>query len=62
MNRAAAGHAADELAGVAERNAAVHTARALLFQIGFGQVVVKFLPIGDPCERRPVGGQFPLEL
>ena len=37
MDRAAAGHAADELAGVAERNAAVHAARALLFQVGFGR-------------------------
>ena len=30
VDRAAAGHAADERAGVAERNAAIHAARALL--------------------------------
>jgi hypothetical protein len=56
VDRAAAGHAADELAGVAERNAAIHAARALFLQVGFGQVEVKFLPVGDARERRAVGG------
>ena len=38
IDRAAAGHAADERAGVAEGDAAIHAARALLFQFGFRHV------------------------
>jgi hypothetical protein len=37
VDRAAAGHAADELAGVAERNSAIHAARALFLEVGFGR-------------------------
>jgi hypothetical protein len=61
VNRAAAGHAADQLAGVAERNAAIHASGTLLFQVGLGQVVVKFVPIADPFDRRAVSGQFTLK-
>ncbi len=35
VDRAAGGHAADQLAGVAERNAAIHAARALVAQLLF---------------------------
>ena len=54
MDRAAAGHAADELAGVAERNAAIHAARALFLQVGLRHVHVKFLPVGDASAGRTV--------
>jgi len=60
VNRTPTGHAADQLAGVAEGNPAVHTPRALLLQVGLGQVFVKFLPVGDASERRTVFGQFAL--
>ena len=58
VDRAAGGHAADERAAVAEGDAAVHAAGALLFEAFFGEVKVKFLPVLDALERIAVGGQF----
>ena len=52
VNRAAAGHAADQLAGVAERNAAIHAPRALLAQVGF-QHVADEIPSSRRCEIAP---------
>ena len=54
----AAGHAAEERAGVAEGRAAVHAARALLAQAGLRQVQVKFLPVRNAPGRRTVRRQF----
>ncbi len=62
MNRTTAGHAADELAGVAERNPAIHAARALLLEVGFRQVMMKFLPVGDASNWRTVFRQFAFEI
>ena len=45
-------------AGVAERDAAVHAARALLAQLGLVQVQVELVPVPDALGRRPVQGQF----
>ena len=52
-------HAADELAGVAERNAAIHAARTLLAQLGLGHVEVEFLPVGGALAGGTVLRQFP---
>jgi hypothetical protein len=62
VDRAAAGHAADELAGVAERNPAIHAARALLLEVGLGHVQMKLLPVRDTFGGRPVFRQFALEI
>ncbi len=58
VDRAARGHAADQLAGVAERHAAVHAARALLAQALLLQVRVELVPVADPLQRRAVDRQF----
>ena len=48
VDRAAGGHAADERAGVAERNSAIHAARALLAQfLSSVHVEMKFVPVLD---------------
>jgi hypothetical protein len=62
MDRAAAGHAADELTVVAKWNPTVHAPGTLLLEISFGQVVVKFTPIRDALDRRAVGGQLTFEI
>ena len=58
VNRAAAGHATDELAGVAERHTAVHAARALRAELLFLHLVVKLLPVADALGRCAVHGKF----
>src|SRR6478736_3319959 len=58
VDRAARGHAADELAGVAEGNAAIHAARTLGAELLLLHVVVEFLPVAHALGRRAVGGQF----
>src|SRR6478736_4512101 len=58
VDRAAGRHAADELAGVAEGNAAIHAARALRAQLLLLHVVVEFLPVAHALGRRAVGGKF----
>jgi hypothetical protein len=45
VDRAAGGHAADEFAGVAERNAAIHAAGALIAEFLLLHVRVKLLPV-----------------
>jgi len=54
VDRAARRHAADELPRVAERDAAVHAARALLAELGLRQMVVKLVPVANRAagERR----------
>ena len=54
IDRAARGHAADQLAGMAKRNAAIHAARALLAQLRFGKMLVKLVPIFHPLQRRTI--------
>jgi hypothetical protein len=46
------GHAADELAGVAEGNAAIHAARALRAQLLLVHVVVELLPVATRSAER----------
>ena len=58
VDRAACGHAADQLARVAERHAAVHAAGALLAQALLFQVRVELVPVADALERRAVDGKF----
>ena len=58
VDRAAGGHAADQRAGVAKRNAAIHAARALLAQFRPPIVMVKLVPVLDPLQRRTVQRQF----
>ena len=58
VDGAAAGHAAKEHAGMAEGRAAIHAARALFAQAGFGQVQMEFLPIRDAPGWRAVRRQF----
>ena len=54
VDGAAGGHAAEQGAGVAEGNAAIHAAGALLAQLGFVQVQVEFVPVADAL-RGPSG-------
>ena len=58
VDGAAAGHAADKLAGVAEGHAAIHAAPALLAEFRLRHVVVELAPVGDARQRRAVGGKF----
>ena len=58
VDRAAAGHPADELAGVAEWNAAVHAAGSLGAEFVLRHVDVKLVPVGDAVERRHVGREL----
>ena len=58
VDRAARRHAADELAGVAERNAAIHATRALVAEFLFLHVEVKLIPVANALQRRTVGGDF----
>ena len=54
VDRTARGHAADQLAGVTKRNAAIHAARALLLQFRFRKVLVKLVPVFYPLQRRTI--------
>src|SRR5256886_6397301 len=51
VDRTAGRAAFEQLAGVAERNAAIHATRALLAQRLLGQVVVKLPPVADALLR-----------
>ena len=50
VDRAAGGHAADQRAGVAERNAAIHAARALLAEFLLLHVKMELVPVAE-CAR-----------
>ena len=50
MDRAAAGHAAEERAGVAERDAAIHAARGLLAELALLHVMVELVPVAYALE------------
>ena len=58
VDRAARGHAADQFAGVAERNAAIHAARALLAQALLVHVVVEFVPVAHALHRGAIHRQL----
>jgi hypothetical protein len=58
VNGATGGHSAEENAGVAERDAAIHAARALLAELGFVQMQVKLVPVANAFEGWPVERQF----
>jgi len=51
VDRTAAGHAADEFAGVAKRNAAVHAARALIAEFLLLHGDMEFLPVFGTLKR-----------
>ena len=51
-------HAADQLAGVAERHAAVHAARGLVAQPPLFHVVMEFVPVAHALLRRAVDRQL----
>jgi hypothetical protein len=50
VDGAARGHAAEQRAGVAKRNAAIHAARALLAQFLLVQVKMEFVPVADALQ------------
>src|SRR5262249_41501816 len=54
VDRTAARHAADKRTGMAKRNTAIHTARALITEVTFRHMEVKFLPVSDTFLRRTV--------
>ena len=58
VDGAPGGAAAHQLAGVAERHAAVHAACGLVAQGPVVQVMVEFLPVADAFGRRTVQRQF----
>ena len=58
VDRAARGHAADQLAGVAERHAAVHAARALLAQPLLLHVVMELFPVAHALDAAAVDRQL----
>ncbi len=58
VDGAAGGHTADELAGVAERDAAIHAPRALRAELLLLHVVVELLPVARALERRAVDGEL----
>ena len=62
IDGAAAGHAADERAGMAEGDAAVHTAGALGAEFVLFHVEVERVVVADALERLAVGGKFPREF
>jgi spore coat polysaccharide biosynthesis predicted glycosyltransferase SpsG len=47
---------------MAEGDAAIHAPGALLFEVGFGHVKVKFLPVADTLRGRTVFRQFAEKL
>jgi hypothetical protein len=62
VDRAAAGHARHEMAGVAKGGAAVHAARALFGQVLFGGFDLEFVPILDPLQWIGFGEWFAVRL
>src|SRR5258708_28416772 len=62
VNRTARGHAGNQGAGVAEGNAAVHTACPLRPEFVLRHVMMKLLPVVDALVRRPIRRQFPCKL
>src|SRR5262249_28788209 len=58
VDRAARSHAADEFAGVAERDAAVHAARGLVAQPLVLHVMVELLPVAHALLRSAVDRQL----
>src|SRR5262249_53664801 len=60
VDRAARSHAFEEGAGVAEGDAAVHAAGALLAQHHRVGVLVELVPVVDALRRRRHHGQLPL--
>src|SRR5690606_10094396 len=48
VDRATAGHAADQLSGVAEGSAAIHAAGPLFLKVLVFRMNVEFLPVLDP--------------
>ena len=62
VDRAAAGHPADELARVAERYPAIHAASALLLELLVGVMVVNLFPIADAGEGIAIRREFALEF
>src|SRR5262249_42058889 len=62
VDRAAGSHALEEGAGVAEGDAAVHAAGALLAQQAFVGVLVDLVPVGDAPLRRARQRQLPRVL
>jgi hypothetical protein len=58
VDRATGGHAADELAGLAERYAAIHAARALLAQMPLFHVMVELAPVAHTLRRRAIDRQL----
>ena len=59
VDRAAGGHAVEKLAGMAERNAAIHATRALVAEFPLLHVHMEFVPVAHAFQRRAVHGQFP---
>ena len=62
VDRTTAGHAADERAGMAKRNTAVHAPRTLFLELCLGQVVMYFLPVAKTRDRIAVGRKFALVI
>ena len=62
VDRASAGHAADEGAAVAEWNAAVHATRRLLLELRLVHVFVEFIPVVDACDGAAVERKFAREF
>jgi hypothetical protein len=58
VDRAPAGHAADQLSRMTKRDTAVHAARALGAEFLLLHVVVKLFPVFHPLGRRAIDGQF----
>ncbi len=58
VDRAAGGHAVEQGAGVAERDAAIHAAGRLLAQLALLQVVMELVPIADALQRGAVQRQL----
>ncbi len=58
VDRAAGGHAAEQGAGVAKGNAAIHAAGALLAQLGLVQMKMELVPVADALQGRTVQRQL----
>jgi hypothetical protein len=48
INRTTGSHAADQLAGMAKWDTAIHTARALVAQLVLREMLVKLVPVFHP--------------
>ncbi len=62
VDRATAGHAGDEVAGVAERDPAIHAAGALGTEVVFRQVFMKLLPVLDTFGGACIPRQFAFDF